>query len=231
MLFIEPIFKSHLENKFIKIRHKEIQKMDEVLLSRLGQVLTKLLAQKHQVVVLIRNPDLVTILDSNLKIIRSIYNPETYQNELSKCDVVISALETGTSRKPTNIYSKGGQQIISIMWKVNRKRLITLTTAAFDPTAPQYSSFLLKYVVRPLFKNIYSDTQHWETILENSKDIAWTIIRPNRLTNGPGIGNYNVELNHCPKGGSKISRNNLADFITKQIISDKYIHQKVAIAY
>ena len=73
--------------------------------------------------------------------------------------------------------------------------------------------------------------QQWETILENSKDIAWTIIRPSRLTNGPEKGNYRVQINHCPKGGGKISRKDLADFITRQIHSDKYTHKKVAIAY
>lgn len=106
-----------------------------------------------------------------------------------------------------------------------------MTAAAFDPTEPQYNSFLLKYIVRPLFNNIYVDMQKWETILENSKDIDWSIIRPSRLTNGQAKGNYRIQLNHCPKGGGKISRKDLADFITKQINSDKYIHQKVSIAY
>lgn len=196
------------------------------------EVLIKLLEQKHQVFALARNPGSVDITNNNLKIIKgNIYNPEAYQDELSKCDLVISALGTGTSTKPTEIYSKGGQQIISAMQKANIKRLITLTSSAFDPTAPQYNSFLVKYIVRPLFKNLYSDMQKWETILENNKDIAWTIIRPSRLINGKGKGRYRIQLNHCPKAGSKINRSDLADFIIKQMSSDKYIHQKVAIAY
>lgn len=196
------------------------------------EVLIKLLEQKHQVIVLARNPDALSISDKNLKVVKgSIYNPETWQGELAKCDLVISALGAGASRKPTDIYSKGGQQIISAMRKTNKKRIITLTAAAFDPTEPQYNSFLLKYIVRPLFHNIYSDMQQWEAILENSKDIDWTIVRPSRLTNGQEKDNYRVQQNHCPKGGGKISRKDLADFITKQINSDKYIHQKVAIAY
>lgn len=197
-----------------------------------NEVLAKLLEQKHQVVVLARNPDALSVSDDNLKVVKgSIYNPETYQDELAKCDLVISALGTGTSRKPTDIYSKGGQQIISAMQKANKKRLITLTAGAFDPTDPATRNFIIKYIVQPLFKNIYSDMQKWETILENSQDIDWTIVRPSRLTNGQAKGDYRVQLNHCPKGGGKISRKDLADFITKQIGSDKYIHQKIAIAY
>lgn len=196
------------------------------------EILIKLLEQKHQVFALARNPEKLNITDDNLKIIKgSIYNAETYQNELGKCDLVISALGTGTSRKPTEIYSKGGQQVISVMQKANVKRLITLTAGAFDPTDPATQSWIIKYIVQPLFKNIYSDMQKWETILENSTDIDWTIIRPSRLINGKEKGRYRVQLDHCPKGGSKINRTDLADFIVKQINSDKYIRQKVAIAY
>ncbi|WLD23530.1 SDR family oxidoreductase [Flavobacterium dauae] len=195
------------------------------------EILIKLLEQKHQVFVLARNPEALNIANDNLKIIKgSIYNPETYQNELSKCDLVISALGTGTSRKPTDIYSKGGQQVITVMQKANIKRLITLTAGAFDPTDPATRNFIVRYIVQPLFKNIYSDMQKWETILENSKDIDWTIIRPSRLLNGREKGKYRVQQNHCPKGGSKINRSDLADFVVKQISSDEYIHQKVAIA-
>lgn len=196
------------------------------------EILIKLLEQKHQVFVLARNPETLNIANDNLKIIKgSIYNPGTYQNELSQCDLVISALGTGTSRKPTEIYSKGGQQIIKAMQKANVKRLITLTAGAFDPTDPATRSFIIKYIVQPLFKNIYSDMQKWETMLENSKGIDWTIIRPSRLTNGKEKDKYRIQRDHCPKGGSKISRSDLADFIVKQVSSNQYIHQKVAIAY
>lgn len=196
------------------------------------EILIKLLEQKHQVFALARNPEVLGVTDDNLKIIKgSIYDVETYQDELSKCDLVISALGTGTSRKPTEIYSQGGQQIITAMQKANVKRLITLTAGAFDPTDPATRSFIVKYIVQPLFKNIYSDMQKWETILENSTGIDWTIIRPSRLTNGKEKGNYRVQLDHCPKGGSKINRSDLADFIVKQVNSPQYVHKKVAVAY
>lgn len=200
-----------------------------------NEVLIKLLEEKHKIVALVRNPAVLDDLKKqhgNLKIIKgNVNNSETYQEALSKCDIVISTLGTGTSRKPTEIYSKGGQHIISAMRKANIKRLITLTAAAFDPTDPGNKNFIVKYIVQPLFKNIYSDMQRWETILEENKDIDWTCIRPSRLTSGQEKGNYRIQINYCPKGGGKISRKDLADFIIGQINSDKYIHQKVAIAY
>lgn len=195
------------------------------------EVLIKLLEQKHQVFVLARNPEDLNITDDYLKIIKgSVFTPETYYNELSECDLVISALGA-TSRMPTDIYSKGGQQIISAMKAAKIKRLITLTAAAFDPTDPHYNNFFLRFIIRPLLKNMYSDMQQWETILEGTPNIDWTVIRPSQLLNGKERGKYRVQIDHCPKGGSKIRRSDLADFIVKQISSDEYIHKKVAIAY
>lgn len=199
------------------------------------EVLIKLLEEKHRVIALARNPLVLENIKkhhNNLKILTgNVYNIETYQEELNKCDIVISTLGTGTSRKPTDIYSKGGQYIISAMRKANIKRLITLTAAAFDPSDPGNKSFIVKYVVQPLFKNIYTDMQRWEKVLEDCKDIDWTCIRPSRLTNGRFKGDYRVQVNHCPKKGGKISREDLADFIKRQINSDKYLHQKIAIVY
>lgn len=64
------------------------------------EILIKLLEQKHQASALARNPETLNITDDNLKIIKgSIYNPETYQNESDKCDLVISALGTGNIKE------------------------------------------------------------------------------------------------------------------------------------
>jgi putative NADH-flavin reductase len=61
--------------------------------------------------------------------------------------------------------------------------------------------------------------------------IDWTIVRPSRLLNGKEKDKYRVQLDHCPKGGSKINRSDLAHFIVKQVNSNQYVHKKVAIAY
>src|SRR5699024_6745057 len=111
--------------------------------------------KKHQVFVLVRNPQILKFANDNLKIIKgNVFNPETYQNELNKCDLVISALGTGTARKPTVIYSKGGQQIITALQTAKVNTVITFTVAAVYPTDPATRNFIVNYIVQPLFKNI-----------------------------------------------------------------------------
>src|SRR5690554_1749127 len=103
------------------------------------EVLIKLLEQKHLVFALARNPQDLDMINDHLRVTKgSVFIPETYCNELSECDLVISTLGA-TSRKPTDIYSMGGQQILSAMRASNIKRLITLTAAAFDRTDPHYN--------------------------------------------------------------------------------------------
>lgn len=197
------------------------------------QIVMKLLEANYKVIALvIYADDLWDVTNRNLQIIEgNVFNPDTYQKELMDCNFVISALGTGISLKKTEIYSKGGQYIVDAMRRANVKRLITITGVIFDDINPEHKSFLIKYVVEPLLKNIYADMHIWENILDKTGDILWTCIRPSRLTNGRERGNFRVQVDHCPKGGAKISRKDLAGFIVKQIDNDKYVHQKVAIAY
>lgn len=197
------------------------------------EVLNQLLLQEYNVTILVRSLNKVDSPENpKLSIIKgNIYNPEGYEKELSTSDVVISTLGTGRSRKPTTIYSEGTGKIISVMKNSGIKKIILLTAAAFDPTDPATNNFVLKYIIRPLFKNTYSDMIKLEQILEQDKDIDWICIRPPSLTNGKLTRKYRVKINHCPEGGWKISRKDLADFIIKQINSEEYIHKKPVIAY
>ena len=197
------------------------------------EVLDQLLQQGYDVTVLVRSIIKLDYLkNSKLSIIEGdIFNPDSYKKELSKSDVVISTIGTGSSKKPTTIYSEGTGKIISVMKNAGIKKIIMVTAAAFDTTDPGANNFMVKYIARPLFKNIYSDMITLESMLENEKDINWICIRPPRLTNGKLTRKYRVKINHCPEGGWRISRKDLADFIVKQINSDEYTHKKPVISY
>lgn len=196
-------------------------------------VLKLLLENNHHVKVLVRNPTAINFLSSpKLSVLEGdVFNPNSYQEALEGVDAVISTLGTGTKRVPTTVYSKGGFNIISAMRKTGVKRLVVLTAAAFDQTDPGNEKFIVKFIVRPLFKNIYADMISFENLLEKYNDIDWVCIRPTRLTSGGFTGKYRTKLNHCPNGGGKISRKDLADFIVKQLTSAEYIHQKPVVAY
>ena len=199
-----------------------------------GQIiLENLLKDGHQVTALARNIQKITVKHSLLTIVQGdVYQHASYQEAMSGCDIVVSALGTGKSRKPTTIYSEGGKNILTAMRNKGVKKLITITSGGVQKDDPGIQkSFFYKYFGMRLFRHIYRDMTEWENILEQSMDIDWIIVRPTYLRNSGRTGNYRIRKGFSPEKGWKISRADLADFITKQVTSDEYIHQKPTIAY
>ncbi len=68
-----------------------------------------------------------------------------------------------------------------------------------------------------------------ETALKQS-ELDWTIIGPGRLTDDPRTGVYRIGET-IPKGGSKISRADVADLLLKEATDTQHIHQKLIQMY
>jgi putative NADH-flavin reductase len=62
-------------------------------------------------------------------------------------------------------------------------------------------------------------------------DWEWIAVRPMGLTDGPRAGQYRVVMDGLPRGGTRISRADVADFMLKQLTSNEYVHRIPAIAY
>jgi putative NADH-flavin reductase len=201
------------------------------------EILRRLLNDKRKVKALVRDRAKLNITE---------LKPENHQVELidgdvlerekltqhfAGCDVIISALGTGMDNPYTEIYSRGGRNILSAMRHNGVKKLITMTSASIDMSDPSTDTFFMNRVIRPNYNKVYYDQTKWETILDDTKDIHWICVRPTKLVNKPFTGRYRVNLRHCPKGGWKISRADLADFIIKQIDSNEFVHEKPVIAY
>nr|WP_321357892.1 SDR family oxidoreductase [uncultured Draconibacterium sp.] len=202
------------------------------------EVLKRLVQEKHTVKVLVRNPARLNLSEINqshkgqVEVIEGgVFEPEKLKEYFKGSDLIISALGTGTDNSYTEIYSEGGKNILSAMRATGIKRLITITAGLIDMSDPSTDNFFLNRIIRPNFNKVYYDQTRWETILDDTEDIHWICVRPTYLTNKAPKGKYRVQHKHCPKGGRKISRSDLADFIVKQIDSYEYIHKKPVIAY
>lgn len=202
------------------------------------EVLKKLVSEQHQVKVLARSPEKLNlakipkIQEQQVVTIKGgIFDNELLLKQIKGCDAVISALGTGTSNKYTEIYSQGGRNILAAMRASGIKKLITITSGLVDFSDPSTDNFFLNRVIRPNYNKVYYDQTRWETILDDTKDIDWVCVRPPLLNNKPFTGEYRVNLNHVPKKGRKISRADLADFMVKQLTSDKFNRKKPVVAY
>lgn len=202
------------------------------------EILKKLVRDGYAVKALARNPaklDMAEIEQSQagqIELIQGgVFEPDKLKTHFEGCEAIISALGTGTNNTYTEVYSQGGRNILSAMRATGIKRLITITSGLVDMSDPSTDNFFLNRIIRPNYNKVYYDQTRWETILDDTEDIDWTCVRPPYLTNKPFTGQYRVQAKHCPKGGRKISRADLADFIVQQIDSDEFIRQKPVIAY
>lgn len=202
------------------------------------EILKRLVQNNYTVKALVRNSSKLNLAGINqlqvgqVELIEgNVFEPDKLKEHFKGCDLVISALGTGKDNSYTEVYSQGGRNILSAMRKTGIKRLITITTGAIDMSDPSTDNFFMNRIIRPNFNKVYYDMTRWETVLDDTKDIDWTCVRPTYLKNKAFTGKYRVNSKHSPKGGWKISRADLADFIVKQTKSNEFVHKKPVIAY
>jgi len=104
------------------------------------------------------------------------------------------------------VYSKG----IAAVLAAGARRIVAVSAV---PAAPDHDkTFLERRLVHPLlyrfFGGSYDDMRRMESLLARS-EAQWTVVRPPRLTNGPGTGTYRASSGRLRKA-SKISRADLA---------------------
>ncbi|MBV8171409.1 MAG: NAD(P)H-binding protein [Candidatus Eremiobacteraeota bacterium] len=140
-------------------------------------------------------------------------------------DAVVSVVGPNP-RRPDDICSLSADRIIASMKRRGVARLIVVT-AATDIEG----GFLFDKIVRPLFmREIYEDKERQEMAIFKS-GLDWTIVRPPVLRDGPRTGSYRLAVGSAPKGGWRVSRGDLADFIVRELPRKDYIHQALVITY
>ena len=195
------------------------------------QVITQALEAGHTVTAVVRRPQALTLAHPNLKIVvGDALKEETFAGAMEGQEVVVSAIGD-TSTKPTTLYSDGVGNMIKAMQGQGIKRLFCISASALETGPGQ--SLLMRKVLIPLvqrfLKEPYADLTRMEKVVESSPT-DWTIVRPPRLTDKPGRGQYKVALN-AHLNGFSLSRADVADYILTHLIDPKSYHAKVELAY
>ncbi len=77
-------------------------------------------------------------------------------------------------------------------------------------------------------KNVLADMSR-VVEMTRASDLDWTVVRLPMLTDDPKTGN--VKVGYVGKGiGSRISREDIADFMLSQLTDEAYIHKSPAIS-
>jgi NAD(P)H-binding len=141
------------------------------------------------------------------------------------------------------VAERGTHAIVAAMQAIGVRRLIVVSAAPIStmpspgrPHPPSHDpgeGFLMKHLGTPFFQTVlrerYTDLALMEDVLRAS-GLDWTIFRPPRLTNGQLTGRYRTALGRNLKGGTTVSRADVAHAMLAAIGQKQTIGQEIGIA-
>jgi putative NADH-flavin reductase len=134
-------------------------------------------------------------------------------------DAVVSAIGPA-GRRAGGLYSAAARALATAMDATGVDRRVALSSSGArndDPNHPLW----YRAVARTLLRELYTDMRLMEDIVRAS-GLDWTLVRPTRIVDEPSTGRYRVQVGANPKGGTAITRADLARFVVQAIDGDRW---------
>jgi putative NADH-flavin reductase len=192
----------------------------------IGRLLLPLaLEQGHEVIAFARSPQKITLRSPQLRVIEgNLFDARQMSDAVRGSDVVLSAFGPIIVR-PTHQRRDFGRALVDALRSAGVKRFLHVSSAfVFND-----GGLVVKVMANTVFRNVTVDHRDSEREL-TQPDLAWTILRPPRLTNGPVTDRIRVASGHLPKNGFTISRADVAAFMLQEAASPQYIRQVVGLS-
>jgi putative NADH-flavin reductase len=205
-----------------------------------GRILTqRCLAANHHVTALLRTPEKFSLRDQVQVVQGSPFDLATVHRTIEGSDVVLSALGANSLRKE-DVLERAVPQIIAAMQQTASeskpvRRIIVLGSAGALPTSLTKQPAYRRWIVENLF---YKTLLKWPIASQRAQyaglsasNLDWTMVMPPMLTNAPGRGICRVDGDALPCNGSRISREDVADFMMRQIDNPQWIRKGVYLSW
>ncbi len=194
------------------------------------EVVKRALDRGHSVDAFVRDPAKLEIKHANLTVtVGDVTEGALVERAVTSRDAVASALGSGNSLSSDPALIEGIQNIIRAMDHAGVRRLVYLSMLGVGDSGKQLG-FVDRYVVLPLLlRNVVTDHARKESLIKQSR-LDWVIVRPPRLTNGPYTGRYQSGEDVRERTLlASISRADVADFMVKQFVDERYVHRTPAV--
>jgi putative NADH-flavin reductase len=204
-----------------------------------GSLLTeRCLAAGYEVTALVRSPETFPFRDRVRVIQGSVFDADAVRRTLvtggEGADVVLSALGA-RSLKKEDVLERGVPLIVGAMRQTGVRRIIVLGSAgALEDSLkkqPAWRRWFVQKIVYNTFLKwaVASQISQWKTLSVSGLD--FTMVMPPMLLNSPARGNYRTDGEALPPHGSRISREDVADFMMQQIGNPRWVGKGVYIAW
>jgi len=178
----------------------------------------------------VRDPTRVNTPDRSVRVVEGdVLDSAAVDRAVVGQEGVLVALGTATRGSP-QVLPQGIRHILDAMEKHVMRRIIILSAAgALHEPAGSIVGSLGLMMARAFLPGVYREHR---AMLEElrTRNLDWIAVRPVILTNGPWTGRYRVVTTGIPRGGYRISRADVADFMIRQLTSDEFLRKMPAIA-
>lgn len=194
------------------------------------QLVTQALERGHQVTALVRRPPRAEPRPAFTPVEGDVLDPGSLDRAMPGQEAVLSALGHKRWLGSTRILSEGTRNLIAAMVRHGVQRFVCETALGISDAWWQMGLYYTLFV-RPVILPFYFwDKVRQEAVIRAS-NLAWTIVRPGMLTNGPPRGRYR----HGPHVGHwlwtvRISRADVAAFMLDQLTDRRYVRATVGVA-
>ena len=182
----------------------------------------------HDVRALARNPSALQSAPS-LEVVRGdVFDPPSLDAAVHGQDaaVVILGVSFAAARKPTNVFSQGTRNLITALKGACVRRLIVVSSFGVGDSGRD-AGILERVFFALVVRGAYADKDLQEQAVRES-GLDYTIVRPTRLTMGPGTGRYTARVGRGPVP-SPIARADVARFILDALRTREYVGKTVSL--
>lgn len=188
------------------------------------------LKEGHTVTAFARRPEALGIAHEGLTLFAGdALSQQDVTRALKGHDAAIVTLGAGMSRKSL-IRSEGTMNVIRAMQQHGVRRLICQSTLGTHETWSNLNFFWKRIMFGLLLKPVFLDHELQEMLVRAS-GLDWTIVRPAAFADGPASGTYKEDFAPTERNLTlKITRQDIAQFLTKQLADLRYRRRAVSLS-
>lgn len=188
----------------------------------------------YQITALLRHPETFPLRITVRSVHGSVFDPVAVARTIEGADVVLSALGANSLSKE-DVLERAVPQIVAAMQHNDVRRIIALGSAGAKPDAldrqPAWRRWIVEHIVYNTFLKWPVASQRSQYAALSASGLDWTMAMPPMLTNGRGRGKWRIDPDALPPNASRISREDVADFMMQQIDSPQWIGKAVYISW
>jgi putative NADH-flavin reductase len=186
------------------------------------------LKRGHSINALSRNNAALPEHASLTKITGTALSIDDLKKTIAGTDAIIVTVGT-KKKKGTTMFSELAKALSIVTSELNYAGPVIIVTGFGTGESARYLGLFMRLIIRLFLKDQYADKTRMETIISESP-MSWEFVKPGMLTNGPLTSNYKV-IGKLFAGIkiSRISREDVADYLVKEAEQPKFLRRHVAL--